>query len=281
MTLPTKFDPQEPPINYSAILEFKDTSPGIVEPLPELEKVRGSLKAIWLKEHRQEVIDYFNANGRTATMQRFRIWRDSTLDDMIADRAVQKEEEEKHPDTIWNQLPGKPNNYKGGGRKIPKGSPVPPGWYVFRRGTIYDYIRPASEVCGLKGGSKMLWLRCHREEVEDFYYEHGEAATKLRYELKGETLDAILKGGRHTPIVNKFTRVDKLEMSMEAYREDVKCLRSEVKELREAFSQFQMAVAGQLTKRILLPLLQGAIDFNSETSDDIERMLFKGGDKKE
>jgi len=273
MTLPTKFNSKELPVNYSAILEFKDTPPGIVEPLPELAKIRGSLKAIWLKEHRQEIMDYYTANGRVATMLRFHISAARTLENLVADQAVKKEEEDKHPETIWGQLPGEPNNSKGGGRKIPKGSPVPLGWYVYKRGTIYDYIKPVSEIASLRGGPKTQFLRIYREEIEEFYYEYGEEATKLRYQLKGETLDAVLQGGRHKPFVNKFTRVDKLEMSMDAYRDDVQDLRKEVKELREAFNQFQTEVAGQLMRKLLLPLVQNAINFGAETTEDIEKML--------
>ncbi len=277
MDVLSDYNPKELPVNYSAILEFKDTSPGIVGPLPELEGIRGSLKAIWLRQHRQEVIDYYAANGKVATMTRFHISAESTLDNLSADQAVRREEEEKEPATIWGHLPGEPNNTKGGGRKIHKGDSVPRGWYVCKRGTIYDYIKPASEVTELTGGQKMQWLRIHREDVETYFYEHGEEATLNRFCLKGETLDAVLQGGRHKPFVNKFTRVDKLEMSMDGYRSDVQDLRKEVKELRGAFNQFQSEVAGQLMKKLLLPLVQNAINFGAETTEDIEKMLLKGG----
>jgi hypothetical protein len=178
--------------------------------------------------------------------------------------------------TIYKTLPGQPNVSGGGGRKILKGNPVPPGWYVFRRGTIYDYIKPLSEVAELRGGQKQQWLRIHGAEVVDYYSQHGETATLNRFCLKSETLQAVLKGGRHTPFVSRFTRLDKLELLVESYHQDVLDLRAEVKELRETFSQFQTEVASQMMKKLLLPLIQNAINFESEVSGDKEELLIGG-----
>ena len=246
--------------NLGEILEFNSLPLELVEPLEGLARMRGSLKRIWLQEHSREVIDYYTANGRVATMRRFRISNETTLENLIALDAV-KREEEGNPDVIWGLLPGEHNSSGGGGRKIIKGSPIPPGWFVFKRGTIYDYIKPASEVAQLRGGEKMMWLREHGDEVEEYFYQFGEAAARNRFCLTGATLDAVLKGGRHQPFVNRYTRVDKLEMSFEAYRDDTQDLRGEVKELRHEFSQFQITVAQELMKKLLLPLLQGALHY--------------------
>jgi hypothetical protein len=238
---------------------LRNTDLALVEPLPELVKVRGSLKRIWLRENRQTVVDYYEANGRAATMVRFHISADYTLDNLLAEHAVRVEEEEKHPDTIWDVLPGEPNRSKGGGRRVIKGTPIPPGWYIWKRGSIYDYIKPSSEVAELRGGVKMLWLREHGEEVEEYYYQHGPEATMNRFCLKGETLEAVLQGGRHYPIVKKFTKLDKLQMLYEAYRDDVQDLRGEVRGMREEFSRFQTTVAERLMNKLVAPLIQQAM----------------------
>jgi len=253
--------------NPGAILAFRNTSLDLVKPLEELAGVRGSLKRIWLREHHQEVVDFYTSNGKVATMVRYHISAEYTLENLIALNSLLKEEEEK-PDTIWGQLPGEPNNGKGGGRKVAKGSPVPPGWYVFKRGTVYDYIKPANEVAELRGGEKAMWLRIHHEDVEDYFYQHGEAATLSRFCLKGETLDAVLKGGRGMPFVNKFTKVEKLELSMDAYRCDTQDLRKEVKDMHQEFGQFQATVADKLLNRLINPLLQNAMT-ESEAGGDV------------
>jgi hypothetical protein len=240
------------------ILSFENTALELVKPLEELKGLRGGGKNMWLRNHRGEIRDYYNANGRLATMVRFCICQEITLDNILAVDALVKEDKEKVK-TIWDSLPGIPNNTKGGGRKMLKGSPVPPGWYVYKRGTIYDYIKPATEVSRLRGGPKMLWLRIHQEEVEDFYYQHGEEATLARFCLRGATLDSILAAGRHQPFVKKFTRVDRLELSMEAYRADVQDLRADLRAMSEQFSQFQSKVTEQLMKRLVAPLIQSAM----------------------
>jgi hypothetical protein len=164
-------------------------------------------------------------------------------------------------ETIWGQLPGSPafgSNHQGC-RRIKRGDPLPDGWYIVHTGSIYQYIKPVSELANMKGGPKHLWLRLHKEEVLAFCVKHGYAETKNRFCLKTETLEALLEGGSQ-PFVLPFTPKEKLESRVEILHEDVRCLRKELAETKEAFASFQQQVAGQITDKFLIPLLQAGIE---------------------
>jgi len=50
-----------------------------------------------------------------------------------------------------------------------------------------------SELSGLKGGKKQIWLRLHRKEVEAFYYAHGAEATLAEFNMSQTTLEDFFK----------------------------------------------------------------------------------------
>jgi len=159
----------------------------------------------------------------------------------------------------WGRLPGESSCRVQGARRIKKELPIPKGWVVVNQGKVYNYIKYASELHGAGGGTKQLWLRLHSEEVLEFYNKHGATATKSRFLLKTETLAVILGGGHSKPFCHPFTPKDKLELRVEILNEDVRCLRQEVREAKEAFALFQQGVASQLTDKFLIPLLQAGI----------------------
>lgn len=169
-------------------------------------------------------------------------------------------------ETVWGHLPGEPSCSVRGARRIKRGEPVPEGWVIVKRGNLYDHIKPCSELGELKGGAKEMWLRQNKEEVMEYYEKNGAEATKRRYTLKPETLEAMLGNGRRKPFVTPFTKTDKLELELEIANAGVKELRAEVAELKEQFGNFQQAVSEQLTKNFFLPLLQHGVEL-SDTFD--------------
>lgn len=154
------------------------------------------------------------------------------------------------------ELPGQPSQRIMGARKLPRDKPIPKGWFIIRKGTLYNHLKRYNELAGIKGGEKELWIRQNKTEILEYYDKNGIEATKNRYLLKSETLEALLGNGRRQPFVQPFTKMDKLELRIEQYRCDAQDLKREIAELREAFAGFQGQVAGQITKKFLLPLLQ-------------------------
>jgi hypothetical protein len=166
-------------------------------------------------------------------------------------------------ETIWGKLPGEPafgSNHQGC-RRIRRGEPLPDGWQVVRQGNIYDYIKPISELEGVRGGSKQLFIKLHREEILEYYGKHGPEATRNRFMLKTETLEDIIVNERNTDATG-ITRLDKIETRLEIFAEDNRCLREDNTEFKELFFRFQEAVASQVAHKILLPLLQRAIQLD-------------------
>lgn len=180
-------------------------------------------------------------------------------------------------ETIWGQLPGQVSPNVRGARQIKRGEPVPEGWVIVKQGTIYDHIKPVSELAGIKGGVKELWLRQNRKEIIEYFERNGEVATRNRYILKSQTLEALLSNGRRKPFIPPFSKVDKLELRVEQYRCDAQDLRREIAELKEQFGNFQQTVSGQIAKGFLLPWLQHGIKldttFNMKPTPDILNLV--------
>lgn len=132
---------------------------------------------------------------------------------------------------------------------------------------IYDEAKPMS------GGQKRMWLRIHRDEVLDFFEMYGEEATRVKYSLVkhgkwDDSLASLLKGSRvpFTGFGRADGRVDGLSDGLEIRIQIAESvgqdLRVEVRELKEAFGNFQDTVSEQLRKSFLLPLLQALIKLN-------------------
>jgi len=175
-------------------------------------------------------------------------------------------------------LPGKASSIKGA-RMLLREEAIPRGWLVIKQTSLYNHIKPLDlvenndllghdELRGLTGGSKSIWLRTHHQEVISYYEENGREPTMRHFRIwKETTMDAILEGGK-APFVEKYGKVDKLESLVLCNRVAIQDLRFEVKQLREEFAHFQETVAGQMMRKLLLPLIQSAIQmddsFNSE-----------------
>lgn len=50
-----------------------------------LSGLRGGQKAMWLRLHHQEVLDYYQTNGVEATKREFHIFKDTTMDALLND----------------------------------------------------------------------------------------------------------------------------------------------------------------------------------------------------
>lgn len=169
--------------------------------------------------------------------------------------------------TIEGQLPGKPCPRNPRLRRIKTGEPIPDGWFPVSQNTFYTYIERPNELAGLKGGPKQMWLRQHSEEVIDYYYKYGEDATINRFILTERTSETLLRIRgfyKNKPVVFHLTPLDKLETRLGISEENVRELRGEVAELKRAFALFQQGVANQITKKLLIPLLQQGIEPNPE-----------------
>lgn len=168
------------------------------------------------------------------------------------------------------RLPGRPSppTLCGmvGARRVKRGEPIPKGWAIVKVGKIWDYITPCSEISGLKGGRKEMWLRHNQEEVFNFFNKHGEVATRNRFCLEADTLVSLLQGRRGV-FSPPFTKKDKQEIMIEVLTQDVRDCRRELAELKEVFGRFQQTVAQQVTQKFLVPLLQQGIDLGNESFD--------------
>lgn len=117
----------------------------------------------------------------------------------------------------------------------------------------------------LKGGSKRMYLRLHWGEIARFRDTHSEQETMRQYGIKRpETLQRLLAHPPHgaqelvidrpQAITNKEAGERALIVADKA-GEDVRQLRIEVRELREAFAAFVPLVADCLRSGVILPEL--------------------------
>jgi hypothetical protein len=81
-----------------------------------------------------------------------------------------------------------------------------------------------TEIKGVRGGNKQLWLKLNRGKVLDYYHENGLKATLVEFNLRASTFERFLD--RKELNLDKLTKVDRalyisktsIEMSREASR---------------------------------------------------------------
>ncbi|MDD5338158.1 MAG: hypothetical protein PHG35_01935 [Dehalococcoidales bacterium] len=88
-----------------------------------------------------------------------------------------------------------------------------------------------AEIVGLKGGKKQFWLRTHRKEVENYYFEHGPEATMREYHMGPDTLRRFFERSRKETAINKLSQADKLVM--EYARAGIAEVRQRVRDLED------------------------------------------------
>jgi hypothetical protein len=138
------------------------------------------------------------------------------------------------------------------------------GNYIIKIARKFHFRMHHSPTANLNGGDWQLWLRLHQEEIVAFHGEHGTQATLLHFRIKAETLEKVLNNELHQPFVTPLTETDKLELRVSCLHDEVRSLRSEIADLKQSFHLFQQGVAGDITKKFLIPLLELGIQSNPE-----------------
>ncbi len=119
---------------------------------------------------------------------------------------------------------------------------------------------------GMKAGEKHKWLRLHYDEIMAYYQDHGEAATRAKYNIRKQaSWDGLISGA--APRVPKFSKADRAidmaKMAMESNRE----VKVEVRELRKDFRQFVNLVGNQVAAALIIPLIQAQIKLPAELEE--------------
>jgi excisionase family DNA binding protein len=141
------------------------------------------------------------------------------------------------------------------------------GNYIIKIARKFHFRMHHSPTANLNGGDWQLWLRLHQEEIVAFHGEHGTQATLLHFRIKAETLEKVLNNELHRPFVTPLTETDKLELRVSCLHDEVRSLRSEIADLKQSFHLFQQGVAGDITKKFLIPLLELGIRPNPEIEE--------------
>lgn len=116
---------------------------------------------------------------------------------------------------------------------------------------------------GTKAGTKNNWLRTHRDEVLVYYSEHGEKATREKYNIVKDLTWQHLLDGYSTPAA-KLTKADRAIMKAEIAQEAANELKAEVKELKRQYGSFVSLLGEQLTQKFFIPLLRDKIEIPAE-----------------
>jgi len=127
-----------------------------------------------------------------------------------------------------------------------------------------------TELHNLKGGSKSMWLRIHRQEILEFKDRYGQEAAMRRYGItRGDVLEGLVLRGRNrkgssqvidSPNIPDLLFKKPIERHELGYlKEDISSLRAEVRELKRLFSVFQDTLSSQIAARLLKPLMSNSL----------------------
>jgi len=123
----------------------------------------------------------------------------------------------------------------------------------------------------MKGGTKQKWLRENHELVMSFWRQYGDIATIHQFHLKYDTLQNILL--RDSEYKSRYhenealRQKDRAEIMAQMAQAGVAELRGEVRELKESYSRFVPAVAGEISDKFLAPLLRLALKLPVELDE--------------
>jgi hypothetical protein len=118
-----------------------------------------------------------------------------------------------------------------------------------------------AEVQGLNGGRKAFYLKQHRREILDCYYEHGLAYTLTEFNMGYIALENMLRDAvksdptlpAHDPEKEKlFIRLERIEIG-------VREVRGRQLQLEEAFNSFIPALANDIVKKLTVGMVDGLV----------------------
>lgn len=111
------------------------------------------------------------------------------------------------------------------------------------------------EVRGLSGGRKVFWMRVHRQEIIDFYNQHGAFLTMQEFNLRFDTMENFLRDAVKVDKQQKSPGQDrdKLTARMEINEATIRALASQMRRLEKGYGEFVPQVADQIARKYILP----------------------------
>lgn len=146
-----------------------------------------------------------------------------------------------------------------------------------------------TDVVGLKGGAKQLWLKLHKREVLDYYLLHDIAATCEEFNMGILTVQDMIKNSGEElfekPVPPAEISNDKILIRLELVEGRTRETNGLVRQLQEDYNNFIPSVAEQVARGYLIPaivkglktiklpaLLEGSgIDEDGEPFESLEK----------
>lgn len=207
----------------------------------EVKGMSGNKKRKWLSENQQHVVDYWQEYGTQATLLAFRLSHTKTLEKVLKRAGVKLE-----PDWRYYQ-----------GVKAAR---------MVRQPKQYGYsadLVTLETPANLTGTAKHKWLQLHKADIVHFFEAHGLTATSHRYEMQPKHLFTFLEEAYRSiglPMPELKEDVEILRDAVILQKAAITDLRAEVKELADAFQNFEckiteglQQVVGSFLQRLAVP----------------------------
>lgn len=138
-------------------------------------------------------------------------------------------------------------------------------------------MRP--ELANMKGGEKQFWLRTHRGEVDNYYFEHGAEATMKEFNMIQSTLERFLSRRGLDNRANKLSKNDRwvYTAAMESIRE----VKREVREIKDWIENVNPVIeVGQALINATMGQIQAKVDSTTLPEGNLSLDDFTGKLKK-
>jgi hypothetical protein len=123
---------------------------------------------------------------------------------------------------------------------------------------------------GMNGGKKQLWLVQNRQQVLDYFRQHGFEATCLFYNMTSGTLESFLK---RSHVDRSISQVDRAMMMAEIAITSNRELRGKIEDLLTQTRRFKEDVSLRITKLLITPAVNAVIKLPPELEFEEDNTL--------
>lgn len=129
-----------------------------------------------------------------------------------------------------------------------------------------------TELIGMNGGRKNLWINNHKKEILEYYAEHGLYSTLIEFNLQYDTFERFLRENIIEIIEVKKPpkfKEDKLGTRMEILENSVREINSKQRKLITDFNNFVPTVADKIARRLTRGIAAGLINTLEDDSSPL------------
>lgn len=129
-----------------------------------------------------------------------------------------------------------------------------------------------SELVGLNGGRKNLWIKNHKQEILEYYCERGLYLTLTEFNLQYDTFDRFIRGNISEIIeVKKPEKFSgkKMDARMKILENSIKEIDIKQRKLVNDFNKFVPSVAGMVSRKLYRGIAAGLLNTLEDDSDPL------------